>query len=113
MPIGNRRPIHPGEILREVYLEPLNMSAGKLSRALDLPRTRIERIVKEEVAITPDTALWLARFFGSSPELWLNMQVSYDLSRKAPELQKVLAGIPVLERDRDGAVYGPEAPAGA
>ena len=56
------RPIHPGEFLREEYLVPLGMSAGALAKKLNLPRTGIERIVKEEVGLTPDTALRLARF---------------------------------------------------
>ena len=73
------RPIHPGEYLREEFLVPLDMSAGALAKKLNLPRTRIERIVKEEVGITPDTALRLARYFGNSPEFWLNLQAAFDL----------------------------------
>src|SRR5690606_37044634 len=64
-------PIHPGEFLREEYLVPLGISAGALAKALHLPRTRIERIVKEEVGVTPDTALRLARYFKTTPEFWM------------------------------------------
>ena len=72
--------IHPGEILREEYLAPTGMSAGALARALDVPRTRIERLVTERTSVTPDTALRLAQYYGSSPQFWLNMQASYDLA---------------------------------
>lgn len=87
------RPIHPGEYLREEYLAPLGMSAGALARKLNLPRTRIERIVKEEVGVTPDTALRLARFFDTTPQFWLNFQQAYELEtetvRLASELDRI------------------------
>jgi addiction module HigA family antidote len=86
-------PVHPGEILREEYLVPLDMSAGALAKKLDVPRTRIERIIKEETAVTPDTALRLAKFFGTSPELWTNMQSSYDLKKLQAEREADLAKI--------------------
>lgn len=73
--------IHPGEILREEFLKPLGMSAGVLAKRLDVPRTRIERIVKEETALTADTALRLSAFFGNTPEFWLNLQRAYDLAQ--------------------------------
>lgn len=72
--------IHPGEILGEEFLKPLNMSAGALAKRLDVPRTRIERIVKGDTALTADTALRLSAFFGNSPEFWLNLQRAYDLA---------------------------------
>ncbi|MGN6143942.1 MAG: HigA family addiction module antitoxin [Mesorhizobium sp.] len=87
------RPLHPGEFLREEYLVPLNMSAGALARKLNLPRTRIERIAKEEIGITPDTALRLARFFDTTPEFWMNFQQAYELETEArklaPELDRI------------------------
>lgn len=73
------RPVHPGEILREEYLNPLGMSANALAIALKIPAPRINDIVREKRGITPDTALRLARYFGSSPEFWLNLQTAYDL----------------------------------
>lgn len=78
--IKNRmRPIHPGEILREDYLVPLNMSANALARALRVPSPRINDIVRERRAITPDTAMRLARYFGGDAQSWLNLQTAYDL----------------------------------
>lgn len=79
MMINRMRAIHPGEILREDYLKPLNMTANALATALRVPATRINDIVRERRAITPDTALRLARFFGGDASTWLNFQVSYDL----------------------------------
>ena len=76
-------PVHPGEILREEYLIPLGMSAGALAKHLNVPRTRIERLATEQTAITPDTALRLAKFFRTTPEFWMNMQASYDLAAEA------------------------------
>ncbi|MEM9764905.1 MAG: HigA family addiction module antitoxin [Pseudomonadota bacterium] len=88
-------PIHPGEMLREEFLVPLEMSAGALARKLGVPRTRIERLVREETTLTADTAARLARYFGSSVEFWLNMQRSYEASCIAADadLQAELAKI--------------------
>ena len=73
------RPIHPGEILREEYLKPLEMSVSALSRALHVPPTRMNDIVRENRGISADTALRLARFFGTSERFWLNLQTEYEL----------------------------------
>lgn len=73
------RPVHPGEILREEYLKPLDMSPHALSKALHVPPARINDIVLERRGITPDTALRLARFFGGDAQSWLNLQLAYDL----------------------------------
>jgi addiction module HigA family antidote len=73
------RPIHPGEILREEFLAPLEMSAHALSMELKIPAPRINDIVRERRAITPDTALRLSRYFGTTAQFWLNLQTSYDL----------------------------------
>lgn len=89
--------IHPGEILREEYLAPLNMSAGALARRLQVPRTRIERIVAEETGITTDTALRLARFFRTTPDFWMNMQIGYELAVARAEKADVIAAIEPLE----------------
>lgn len=89
--------IHPGEILREEYLVPLNMSAGALARRLQVPRTRIERIVAEETGITTDTALRLARFFRTTPDFWMNMQIGYELAVARAEKADVIAAIEPLE----------------
>ncbi|BCG23343.1 transcriptional regulator [Pseudomonas tohonis] len=73
------RPIHPGEILREEFLVPLDMSVNALAGALRVPATRLHEIVKERRAISADTALRLARYFGGEAQSWLNLQASYDL----------------------------------
>jgi antitoxin HigA-1 len=72
-------PIHPGVILAEEFLTPLGLSAYALAKAIGVPRNRITGIVHGERAITTDTALRLARFFGMSPEFWLGLQMDYDL----------------------------------
>lgn len=72
-------PAHPGEILREDFLKPLGMSQYALAKVLDVPEVRISEIVNGKRAITPDTALRLARYFGASAEFWLGMQSTYDL----------------------------------
>ena len=89
-------PVHPGDILREEYLKPLNMSAGALARQLGVPRTRIERVVGEVTPITPDTALRLARFFGTTAKFWLNMQAGYDLTLAEQSAAKELDAIEPL-----------------
>ena len=73
-------PMHPGEVLDELYLKPLDMSAGALAKELGVPRTRIERIIEGQASMTPDTAIRLAKAFGTSPLYWMNMQTSYDLA---------------------------------
>ena len=78
-PTNRMRPIHPGEILREEFLIPLGMSAHALAMELKVPAPRINDIVRERRSVTPDTALRLARYFGTTPQFWLNLQSSYDL----------------------------------
>lgn len=72
-------PVHPGEILREELMNPLGLSINALARALKVPVMRISDIVNEKRGITADTALRLARYFGSTPDLWLGLQVDYEL----------------------------------
>lgn len=81
MATNKMRAIHPGEILREEYLLPLNMSAHALAMELRAPASRINDIVRERRAVTPDTALRLARCFGTTAQFWLNLQSSYDLKQ--------------------------------
>ena len=73
------RPIHPGEILREEYMSPLGLSANSLARALGVTPARINDIVRERRGITADTALRLARYFGTDARSWMNLQSAYDL----------------------------------
>jgi len=76
---NNMRPIHPGEILREEYLTPLEMSANALAIALRVSAPKINDIVREKRGITPDTVLRLSRFFGGDAQSWLNLQNAYEL----------------------------------
>jgi len=78
-------PIHPGEILFEEFMEPLGLNQRKLAQALGVNVTRINRIVKGKSAITADTALRLGRYFGTTAQLWLNMQSRYDLEKAKSE----------------------------
>src|SRR3989304_4788116 len=77
--MNKMRPIHPGEVLREEFLAPLGLSAHALSQALRIPAPRVNDIVRERRSVTPDTALRLARHFGTTPQFWINLQASYDL----------------------------------
>lgn len=91
--VRNRmRPIHPGEILREEFLIPIEMSAHALSQAIRVPATRVNDIVNGRRGVTADTALRLARYFGNSAEFWLNLQAAYDLRTAerdvAPKIEK-------------------------
>lgn len=74
------KPMHPGKVLKELYLDPLGMGAIAFARRLSVPRTRIERLVKGATSITPDTALRLARAFNTTPSYWMNMQTNYDMA---------------------------------
>ena len=89
-PLG---PVHPGEILREEVLEPLAMSPYALAARLRVPRTRIERLAREERPVTPDTALRLARYLGTTAEFWLRLQVRYDLETMRRKLGKEISAI--------------------
>ena len=82
--------IHPGEFLREDFLKPLEMSANALALALRVPVTRISEIVNERRGITADTALRLARYFGTSAEYWMNMQKAYELAMAERQLLLVI-----------------------
>jgi addiction module HigA family antidote len=94
------RPMHPGEILREEFLVPLEMSAGALAMTCGLPRTRIERIASEQTGITADTALRLAKALGTTALLWLNLQNDYDIQVAERDLGKVLQRIETVNKPR-------------
>ena len=80
-----RVPVHPGEILKHEFLDAMGIRAGKLAKHIHVPRTRIERLVKEETSVTTDTAARLARAFGTTPEFWLNLQIAHDLLTFTPD----------------------------
>ena len=90
-------PIHPGEILMEEFLEPLGISQYRLAKDINVPPRRINEIVHGKRSITADTALRLARFFGTTERFWLNLQVRYDLEVEKDRLSDVL--------DRDVSVF--------
>lgn len=92
-------PIHPGVILREEFLAPLGLTPYGVARRLGVPRTRIERLVAERTAVTPDTALRLAKLFGTTPNFWLNMQASYDLTVAETAMKDEIARIDRLDAD--------------
>ncbi len=85
--------IHPGEILKEEFLEPLNITAYRLSKETFLPQTRISEIIKGKRRITADTALRFSKFFGTSPKFWLGLQDDYDIEEerlnKSDELNEI------------------------
>jgi antitoxin HigA-1 len=90
--IGPTPPVHPGEILREEFLAPLDLTPYALAAACRVPRTRIERLARQETPITADTALRLGRYFGTGPEFWLNLQSLYDLAiaaKEAPDIEHI------------------------
>jgi antitoxin HigA-1 len=90
-------PLHPGEVLREEFLIPLNLSAGALAKTCGLPRTRIERLAAETTGITADTALRLGKALGTSAQLWLNLQNRYDVQVATRQIGKKLDKIePVI-----------------
>jgi addiction module HigA family antidote len=92
-------PIHPGEVLREDFLVPMKLTPYALARACGVPRTRIERLAREETAVTADTALRLARYFGTTAEFWMGMQAQYDLERARDAAAAALRKIRPKEQD--------------
>ena len=87
---------HPGEVLKEEFLIPLSISARQLAMDINIPPNRLTEIIRERRGITADTALRLARFLGTSPEFWMNLQVGYDLSVTTSAEKKQLGNIKPL-----------------
>jgi antitoxin HigA-1 len=85
--MNTARPIHPGEILREEFLAPLDLPARALAAALQVPAPYINDVVREKCSVTPDIAQRLARYFDTAPQFWMNLQASYDskLARCKPK----------------------------
>lgn len=99
MATNQMRPIHPGEVLREEFLVPHEMSSNALAMELHVPAPRINDVVRERRSITPDTALRLARYFGTSPQFWLNLQSAFDLRKAEVELgTKISAEVRPLQQ---------------
>ena len=91
-------PIHPGEVLMEDFIEPLGITQNKVAVAIDVPPRRINEIVHGKRRITADTALRLARYFGTTDLFWVNLQNRYDLELERDALGDVLAHIQPLAR---------------
>ena len=88
---GRRLPaVHPGRFLRDEFLEPLGLSVYALARALNVPRPRLNEVVRGRRSVSTDTALRLARYFGTSPEFWINLQVRYDLDVAERALRRTI-----------------------
>jgi antitoxin HigA-1 len=92
-------PMHPGEVLREEFMLPLGLSAGRVARACGVPRTRIERIAAEEIGISTDTALRLGRFFKTSPDLWINLQKRFEIESLSREIGADIERIMPFEQE--------------
>ena len=86
-------PIHPGEILQQDFLVPMGISAYRLAKETYIDQTRISEILKGKRSVTIDTALRLAKFFGTSPEFWINIQTQYDMEIKSDEISDDLQKI--------------------
>lgn len=89
--------IHPGEILKEEFLEPMGISAYRLSKDLGIPKTRTSQIIKGKRRITADTALRLSKYFGTSTKFWLGLQNDYDIEEELFKIEEELAKIPVIQ----------------
>jgi|SRR6476620_7707180 len=96
-------PLHPGEVLREEFMIPYGLTPYALAKLLLIPRTRIERIVREETGITADTALRLARCFDTTEEFWLRLQARHDVERRFPKIIPQLKKIKKAARDKVAA----------
>jgi antitoxin HigA-1 len=96
-PKNAMRPVHPGEVLREDYLKPLDMSANALANALKVPASRINDIVLERRRVTVDTAMRIVRYFGGDVQSWMNLQTAYEI-KVAEKLiaKKVLSEVPPM-----------------
>jgi addiction module HigA family antidote len=87
------KPLHPGEVLREEFLRPLELSAGQVAKAIGVPRTRIERLAAEQVELSADSALRLARYFGTSPDFWMALKSRHERERAEDALGNALRDI--------------------
>ena len=97
-PVNGMRPIHPGEVLREEFLLPFGLTAHAVAMALQVPALRINDIVRERRAVTGDTAMRLAKFFGTSAEFWLGLQTDFDMAQAREPLREVLRKIDRFEQ---------------
>jgi len=99
--MGNLKNIHPGEVLKEEFLEPLGISAYRLSKKTFIPQTRVSEIVKGKRRITADTALRLSLYFGTSAKFWLGLQDDYDLEEENNLKKNDLKNIKPMENNAE------------
>jgi len=90
--------VHPGEILNEEFLVPMNISAYRLSKDTEIPQTRISQIIKGKRSITADTALRLSIYFGTSPKFWLGLQDDYDIEEESKNKKEVFKRIKLMRK---------------
>ncbi len=91
--VNGMRPIHPGEVLREEFLQPLGMTGHALAMAIQVPAPRINDVVRERRAVTVDTALRLSKYFGTSAEFWMGLQTDFDMATARMAMADVLSRI--------------------
>ena len=91
--VNGMRPIHPGEILREEFLQPLDMTGHALAMAIQVPAPRINDVVRERRAVTVDTALRLSKYFGTSAEFWTGLQTDFDMATARLTMADILSRI--------------------
>ena len=96
--------IHPGEILEEDFLAPMGITPYRLAKGTGIDQTRVSEIIHRKRSITVDSALRFARFFGNSPEFWLNLQLQYDLEERKRKLAQVLKKIDRFVMPKNGEV---------
>ncbi|TVR86326.1 MAG: addiction module antidote protein, HigA family [Saprospirales bacterium] len=89
--------VHPGEVLKEEFLKPMDISAYRLSKAIGVPQTRTSQILKGKRRITADTALRLSKFFGTSSKFWLGLQNDFDIEEEMNKIKKELDLIQAVE----------------
>jgi len=99
----HREPTHPGEMLLEEFLKPMGMTQRELSNAIMVPYQRINEIINGKRGITPSTALRLAKFFGTSEDFWLNLQLRWDLYRTIKKEKELLDQIKPLQENKNVA----------
>jgi addiction module HigA family antidote len=90
-------PVHPGEVLREEFLKPLKLTPYAVAARIGVPRTRVERLVREETPVTADTALRLGKLFKTTAAFWMNMQAQYDLESAEDNIASEIAKIAAYE----------------
>ena len=95
---ANRQPTHPGEMLREEFLLPMNLTQKQLADSIQVPYQRINEIVSGKRGVTPSTALRLAKYFGTSPDFWLNLQIKFDLYSAQQKEKDVLTRIKQMKQ---------------